>query len=93
MDPVEKAICKYKFHPSILHIKSKFENQRMFSLKLKFKMEKVQNIDPKIAATKNAIPHERLKLNCNIFVETLQNLFNECLTTGSFSDNVKLESF
>ena len=64
-----------------------------FSLKLKFKMEEVQNIDPKIAATKNAIPHERLKLNCNIFVETLQNLFNECLTTGSFSDNVKLESF
>ena len=53
-------------------------------------MEKVQNIDLKMAATKNAIAHERLKLNCNIFVETLQNLFNECLRTGNFSDNLKL---
>ena len=53
-------------------------------------MEKVQNIDPKMAATKNAIPPERLKLNCSTFVETLQNLFNKCLTTGNFSDNLKL---
>ena len=74
MDPVEKAICKYKFHPSILL----------------FKMENVQNIDPKMAVTKSGIPPERLKLNCCTFVETLQNLFNECLTTGNFSDNLKL---
>ena len=51
-------------------------------------MEKVQNIDPKMASTKNAIPRERLKLNCNM--ETLQNLFNECLTKGNFSHDLKL---
>ena len=32
-DPVDKAICncRYKFHPSILLIKSKLENQKLFS--------------------------------------------------------------
>ena len=29
-DPVDKAICKYKFHPSVLLIKSKLENQKLF---------------------------------------------------------------
>ena len=31
-DPVDKAICKYKFHPSILLTKSKSENEKLFSL-------------------------------------------------------------
>ena len=30
-DPVDKTICKYKFHPSILLIKTKLENQKRFS--------------------------------------------------------------
>ena len=52
-------------------------------------MEKVQNIDPKMAATKNVIQPERLKLNCNTCVKTLESLFKECLTTGNFPDNLK----
>ena len=41
-DPVDKAICKNKFHPSILLIKSKLENQKAFSFQpiSKFDMEK-----------------------------------------------------
>ena len=41
-DPVDKAICKYKFHPSILLIKSKLESQKLFSFQpiSKFDMEK-----------------------------------------------------
>ena len=41
-DPVDKAICKYKFHPSILLIKSKLENQKQFLFQpiSKFDMEK-----------------------------------------------------
>ena len=30
-DPLDKAICKYKFHPSILLIKSKLKYQKLFS--------------------------------------------------------------
>ena len=81
-DPVDKAICKYKFHPSILLIKSKLENQKLFLFQLisKFDMEKeIQNIDLKKATTKNTIPPKISKIRCNTSAETLQNLFNECL--------------
>ena len=57
-NPVDKAICKYKFHLSILLIKSKLENQKLSSFQpiLKFHMEKeIQNIDFKKATTKSTI--------------------------------------
>ena len=93
MDPVNKAICKYKFHPSIVLIKSKLENQKLFSFQpiSKFDSEKeIQNNDFKKATTKNTIPPKILKLSCDISVETFQNLFSECLITGNFPDNLKL---
>ena len=92
-DPVDKAICKYKFHPSILLIKSKLENQKLSSFQpiSKFDMEiEIQNIDLKKATTKNAVPPKILKISCNTSTETSHNLFNECLITGNFSDNLKL---
>ena len=91
--PVDKAICKYKFYPSILLIKSKLGNQKLFSFQptSKFDMEKeIQNIDLKKATTKNTIPLKILKISCNTCAETLDNLFNECLITGIFADNLKL---
>ena len=54
-------------------------------------MEKeIQDIDFKKATTKNIIPSKTLKISCNTSAETLQNLFNECLITGNFPDNLKL---
>ena len=54
-------------------------------------MEKeVQNIDLKKVTTENTIPPKILKVSCNTSEETLNNLFNECLITGSFPDNLKL---
>ena len=35
-------------------------------------------------------PPKILKMKCNISAETLRNLFNECLITGNFTDNLKL---
>ena len=92
-DQVDKAICKCKFHPSNLLIKSKLENQNFFSFQpiLKFDMEEeIQNMDIKKATTKNTIPHKILKISCNNSVETVHNLFNECLITCYFPDNLKL---
>ena len=69
-DPVDKAICKYKFHPSILFIKSKLENQKLFSFQpvSKFDMEKeIQNNDLKKATTKSTIPPKILKISCIYF--------------------------
>ena len=57
-EPVVKVICKYKFHPSILLIKIKLQNQKLFSFQpiSKFDMEKeIQNIDLKKATTINTI--------------------------------------
>ena len=92
-DPVDKAICKYKFHPSILLIKSKLENQKLFSFQpiSKFDMEKeIQNIDLKKATTKNTIPPKILKIICNTSAETFHNLFSQFLITGNFPDNLKI---
>ena len=93
LDSVDKAICKYKFHSSILLIKSKLENHKFFLFQPipKFDMEKeIRNIDPKKATTKNTIPPKILKISLNTSAETLHNLFNECLITGNFPDNLKL---
>ena len=92
-DPVDKASCKYKFHPSILLIKSKLANQKLFSFQpiSKFDIEKeIQNIDLKKATTKNTIPPKILKISCNTSAESLHNVFNECLITGSFPDNLEV---
>ena len=69
------------------------EHQKLFSFPStsKFDIEKeIQNIDLKKATTKNTIPPKTLKVSCNSSAETLQNLFNGCLITANFPDNVKL---
>ena len=92
-DPLNKTICNYKFHPSVLHIKSRLQNQNLFSFQhiSKFDIEKeIQITDLKKATTKNTIPPKILKVSCKTSAETLQNLFNECLITGNFPKNLKM---
>ena len=53
-DSVDKVICKHKFHPKILLIKSRLEDQRLFLFQpiSKFDMEEeIQNNDLKNATT------------------------------------------
>ena len=88
-DPIDTAICKYKFHPSILLIKSKLEIQKLFLFQPISKFD-MQNIDLKKAVTKNTIPPKILKVSCNTSAKNLQNLFNEYLIKGNFPDNLKL---
>ena len=79
--PVDKVICKYKFHRSIIFIKSALENQKLFSFQRisKFDKEKeTQNINLRKVTTKNTILPKILNISCNTSVETLHNLFNEC---------------
>ena len=57
-DPADKAICKYKFHPSILLIKSKLQNQKLFWFQPKSKCDiekETLNNYLKKATTKNTI--------------------------------------
>ena len=72
LHPVDKAICKYKFYPSILLIKSKLKNQQIFSFQpiSKFNMEKeIQDTDLKKATTRNTIPPKISKISCNTSAE------------------------
>ena len=54
-------------------------------------MEKeIQNVGFKKATTKDFIPPKILKIRCNTSLETLHNLFSECLRIGNFPDNLKI---
>ena len=52
--------------------------------------KEIQNIDLETTINDSAIPPNILKESCNTFVETLQNVLNQCLITGDFPDNLKL---
>ena len=57
-DPIDKAIDKYKFPPSILLIRKHLKYHNVFSFKTVEidDIEKENNINPKKAATRNSIP-------------------------------------
>ena len=79
LDPVEKCINKYKFHPSLLLIKNRIKIQNLFSLYTVEKtdmMRELLRIDPKKATTGNSMPTKTLKLIADISAYILQNLFN-----------------
>ena len=90
---MEKAISKYKFHPSILLINEKIVNQDNFSFKPISKLgieKKVRLTNPKKATTSDTIPPKILKISSEASAEVLHNLFINMLKTGSFPDNLKL---
>ena len=92
-DSIEKAINKYKFHPSILLINDKIVNQDKFSFKpiSKLGIEKeVQLINPKKATTSDSIPPKILKISLEVSADALQSLFNYMLKTGNFPNKLKL---
>ena len=82
LDPVEKCINKYKFHPSILLIKNRIKIQNLFSFHAIDRnniMSELLKIDPKKPSTGNSIPSRTLKLSADISADILQNLFNNML--------------
>ena len=93
LDPVEKCINKYKFHPSILLIKNRIKIQNLFSfhaIDRNDMMRELLKIDSKKATTGNSIPSKTLKLSAEISADIIQILFNDMLSTGNFPDNMKL---
>ena len=77
-DPIEKAVSKYKFHPSILLINDKISSQDKFSFKpiSNLGIEKeVQLINPKKATTSDSIPPRILKISSEASADVLHNLF------------------
>ena len=76
-DPIDKAISKYKFHPSILLINDKIVNQDKFSFKPISKLDmqnEVQPINPKKATTSDNIPPKMLKMSSEVSADIIKSL-------------------
>ena len=91
-DPVARAIEKFKTHPSVLIIKDKIFQGNNFSFTevSQFEIEKkIENLNVKKTTTHRNIPPKVLKTSAMVTAETLQQLFNQALTTGEFPSNLK----
>ena len=91
-DPVARAIEKFKTHPSVLIIKDKISQGNKFSFTEVSQSEiekEIKNLIVKKATTHKNIPPKVLKTSAMVTAETLQQLFNQALTTGEFPSNLK----
>ena len=83
LDPVEKCINQYKFHPSILLVKYRIKIQNLFSFHAIDRNDMMKNMLIQKATTRNIILSKTLKLIVDISADILQSLFN-MLSTGNF---------
>ena len=91
-DPVTRAIEKFKTHPSVLIIKDKIFQGNKFSFTEVSQSEvekEIKNLNVKKATTHKNISPKVLKTSAMVTAETLQQLFNQALTTGEFPSNLK----
>ena len=92
-DPIDKAICKYKFHSSILLIQKHLKNHDVFSFKTVAigDIEKeINNINSKKATTSNSIPPKNFKKSSKVSACVLYKLFNDSIEKSDFPQNLKL---
>ena len=91
-DPVTRAMEKFKSHLSCLIIEDKLFQGNKFSFTevSQFEIEKeVKNLNVKKATTHKNVPLKVLKISAMVTAETLQQLFNQALTTGEFPSNLE----
>jgi hypothetical protein len=91
-DPVEKAVRKFSSHPSILKIKSHFQNAGPFffqKVNPNAVDKEVWNLNPKKATTHKNIPPKILKSNSDLCTEPLAQIFNDCIENSTFPDELK----
>ena len=91
-DPVEKAIEKFKNHPSIIRILQEGYSDNNFPFDLISDLD-IQNVINKIdsskAYQKGNIPPQIIKINADICSMTLVYDINKCINNGVFPDNLK----
>ena len=93
-DSVEKAIEKYKFHPSILLIKKKTEcvadSFDFVSVSVDEVEKVIKRLNPNKATTFNTIPLKMLTKTSETSAKIIHKVFNETVETGDYPDNLKL---
>ena len=92
-DPVEKALHKFKYHPSIMLIKDKVRLDTSFNFNEAtcFEIEEeINRLNPKKASTRNSIPTKILKQNSEVCKQHLTNIINLAIRDGNFPKELKL---
>ena len=93
IDSVEKAINKYRNHPSVFLTKSRLKNIPSFSFN-KVGLSGIETeldlINPRKTTTSNGIPQKLLKSTKTNCSETLKTIFNNCLIRAEFPNELKL---
>ena len=92
-DPIEKAIAKYKNHPSIISIKKFMENSdSSFSFQHvpKDKITKtIEMLDPKKVVQSNDIPTKLIKSFSGFFSDYIYINLNKCIKDGEYVEDFK----
>ena len=91
-DPIEKALYKFKDHPSILKIKEKADGAEFTFSEISKEqiMKEIKNLNPRKATTSNSIPTSNIKDNADIAGNILHRIINEDITNSNFPDILKL---
>ena len=91
-DPIDSAIEKFRYHPSILKIQEKVNSQifNFTNVTLAEVEQEVRSLNPKKATTTNSIPSKLLKQHFDIYGPILHNLVNKTFQENIFPDELKL---
>ena len=92
-NPVERAIQKYKNHPSIQMIKETFDSNKTFSFDLVSSdtiFKEILSLDTKKATHGNDVPTKTVKADADLFSIFLSNAFSESVISGKFLSVLKL---
>ena len=92
VDPIMKAINKYKNHDSIIRIREETNNEEGFSFK-QIESKTVENaifsLNKSKACPSNSIPPHIIKKNCDIFVPRITSDINNSIQDCNFPANLK----
>ena len=80
----------YKYHPSIILINKKVDNQNKFSFEqvtLRDIVKEIKDTNPNKSSTKDGIAPKVLKIRSEATANMLQKLLNKSLETNTFQDS------
>ena len=89
IDPIDIALKKIEFHPSIMKIKEKVHKSifSFSSVSLQDIGREINNLNPQKSSN---IPTRRLKDNIDIIQNILHKMFNDAVLNCKFPDKLKL---
>ena len=91
-DPVERAIQKYKNHPSIRMIKETFDNDKTFSFDVVSPdtiFKEIGSLDTDKSTHSNDVPTKIVKDNADLFSVFVFNTFNKSVISCIFLSILK----